>query len=307
MNKKKILIVDPVHKDLISSLKKDNYIVINKIGISKEKLKKLIVDVDAIILRSGLVLDSTILNKAKKLKLIARAGVGLDNIDIAYARRKKIKYFNVPSQSSSSVAEFAFGLIHSSARKIAYCDRLLRKNIWKKKDMYGFEISKKNLGIIGLGKVGNSVANLGKKYSMNILATVKNNNIKRKNKLKKKKINITSLSYLLKNSDFIVICVPLTRYTKNLISKRNMKQMKKNSILINISRGGVVNENDLYSHVKHKRIFASATDVYLHEKKFNKLFKLDNMLVTCHIGAMTYEAQKKIAIQVHKKLKKILK
>ena len=168
--------------------------------------------------------------------------------------------------------------------------------------MYGYEITKKNLGIIGLGDIGSKIANIGKKFKMNIFANVNNNNNERKKQLSKKGITLTSLNNLMKKSDFIIIVVPLYKKTLNLINSKNLKLLKKNSVIINISRGGIVNENHLYEILKKKKIFAAASDVFQNEKKYNKLFKLENILVTPHIGAMTYEAQKRIAIILEKKL-----
>ena len=189
MKNEKVIIIDPVHPDLVSSLKK-KFISVNYYPeINYQKLSKIIKDYEVIILRSGLKLDTYLLDRATSLKIIARAGVGMDNIDITEAKKKKIKYFNIPSQSNSSVAEHAFGLLYSAARKISLCDRLLRKNIWKKKEMYGYELSHKNLGIVGLGKIGNKVASLGKKFNMKIYANVENINKKRKKTLIKNKNN----------------------------------------------------------------------------------------------------------------------
>lgn len=306
MNANKVIIVDPVHSSLIKSLKKKFYLVNYYPDINYEKLSNIIKKYNVIILRSGLELDKHLIKKAKSLKLIARAGVGMDNIDLTEAKKKKIKYFNVPALSSLSVAEHAFGLMFSAARKINHCDKLLRKNIWKKKEMYGYEISNKNLGIIGLGKIGSQIASIGKKFNMKIYANVANINDKRKKYLKRKKIILSSLKNLLKISDFIVIAVPLNKKTQNLINKKNLTNLKKNSVLINISRGGVINEDHLYEVLKKKKIFAAATDVFKKEKRYSKLFKLENIVVTSHIGAMTYEAQKRIAIVLEKKLLKAI-
>ena len=306
MRKLKVIIVDPVHPSLIVNLRKKFLLVKYVPGISYDGLIKVIKNFHVIILRSGLTLDKKIIQKAKSLNVIARAGVGMDNIDLQEAKKNKIKCFNVPSQSNLSVAEHTFGLIFSAARKINLCDRLLRKNIWKKKEMYGFELSKKKLGIIGLGSIGKQIAIIGKKFNMKIFANVNNINVERKKKLKKKNIILTSLNNLLKNSDFITISVPLNEETKNLLNAKNLKLMKKNAIIVNISRGGVVNEDHLYNILIKKKIFAAATDVFKHEKKDNKLFNLDNIVVTSHIGAMTYEAQKRIAVILEKKLLNLL-
>jgi len=306
MRNLKIIIVDPVHPSLIISLRKKFLLVKYVPSISYDKLIKVIENFHVIILRSGITLDKKIIQKAKSLNVIARAGVGMDNIDLQEAKKNKIKCFNVPSQSNLSVAEHTFGLIFSAARKINLCDRLLRKNIWKKNEMYGFELSKKKLGVIGLGSIGKQIANIGKKFNMKIFASVNNFNTERKKKLKKKNIILTSLNNLLKNSDFITISVPFNEETKNLLNSKNLKLMKKNAIIVNISRGGVVNEDHLYNILIKKKIFAAATDVFKHEKKDNKLFNLDNIVVTSHIGAMTYEAQKRIAVILEKKLLNLL-
>ena len=302
MKNLKVIIVDPVHPNLVINLKKKFLLVKYVPGISYNELSKIIKNYHVIILRSGLKLDKFPIQKASLLKVIARAGVGLDNIDLDEAKKRKIKYFNIPSQSSLSVAEFAFGLLFSAARKIACADQQLRGNLWNKKDMYGYEITKKNLGIVGLGDIGSKIARIGKKFKMNIIANVNNNNSKRKKQLSERGISLTSLSNLMKKSDFIIIVVPLYKKTINLINSKNLKFLKKNSIIINISRGGIVNENHLYQVLKKKKIFAAATDVFQNEKKYNKLFKLENIVVTPHIGAMTYEAQKRIAVALEKKL-----
>lgn len=302
--RKKVIIVDPVHPYLIESLKK-KYLVNYSPNISYESLSKIIFNYNIIILRSGIQLDKKIIELAKELKVIVRAGVGMDNIDIITAKKKNIKYFNVPAQSSSSVAELAFGLAHSSLRKISYCDRSLRKNMWRKSEMYGYELMHKNLGLIGFGKIGQKIANLSKAYKMKVFATVKNQNKNRKKILLRKKIFLVSLNALLKNSDVVVVAIPLTKNTRNLINKKNLKFMKSNSILVNVSRGGIVNEIDLFNHLKNKKIFSAATDVFLIENKKSKLFKLDNITLTSHIGAMTFEAQKRIAVAIKKKLFKM--
>ena len=172
--------------------------------------------------------------------------------------------------------------------------------------MYGYELSNKHLGIIGLGKIGSKVANIGKKFNMKIYASVKNVNKKRKETLMKKKIILTSLNQVLKLSDFVIVAVPLNKKTENLLNKKNLTYLKKSSIIVNISRGGIINEDHLYNLLKAKKIFAAATDVFKKEKKMNKLFKLENIVVTSHIGAMTYEAQKRIAIALENKLLKII-
>lgn len=145
MKNYRIIIVDPVHPSLIINLKKRKFFVKYTPDINYDKLSKIIKNFHVIILRSGITLDKKLIQKAKSLNVIARAGVGMDNIDLQEAKRNNIKFFNVPSQSNLSVAEHAFGLLFSAARKINFCDRLLRKNIWKKKKCMDLNYPTKNL------------------------------------------------------------------------------------------------------------------------------------------------------------------
>ena len=228
MYRKKVIIVDPVHR-LNRFLKKFSSVHYFP-DINYKKLSIIINKYNIIILRSGLTLDKSIIQKAKSLNIIARAGVGMDNIDIEESKRKKIKCFNVPSQSNLSVAEHALGLIFSASRKISLCDKLLRKNIWKKKEMYGFELSNKKLGIIGLGNIGMNIANLGKKFKMKIYASVNNFKQKRKNKLKKKNIFLHH-NFLLKIR-FYNNSVPLHENCKFKLKKH--ETIKKDCIIVNV-------------------------------------------------------------------------
>lgn len=295
--KNKTLIISPVHPYLVSELKRLRYKVEYSPSIKYIDLEKKISSQELLILRSGIRIDKNIINKAKKLKYIIRAGSGLDNIDVTTAIKNNIKVFNLPNLNAVSVAEFAFGLIISTSRNIVKADKELRKNIWNKPNHYGFQLKDKTLGIIGLGNIGTNIAKIAKGFSMNIIANVQNKSKKRTSSVK-----LVSLDNLLKNSDFITLNVPLTNDTKNLLNKKNCKLLRKNSILVNLSRGGVVNEEVLYRLLKDKLIFRAATDVFLHEKRNNKLFKLENIIVTPHIGAMTYDAQKNIAKEVIKKV-----
>jgi len=298
--KKKILIISPVHPYLVSELKSLGHKVEYSPSIKYKDLEKKIVSKKLLILRSGIKIDKNIINKAKKLKYIIRAGSGLDNIDVTTANKNNIRVFNLPNLNAVSVAEFAFGLIISTARNVVKADKELRKNIWNKPNHYGFELKGKTLGIIGLGNIGTNIAKIAKGFSMNIIANVKN-----KSKKRTLSVKLVSLDNLLKNSDYITFNVPLNNNTKNLLNKKNCKLLRKNSILVNLSRGGVINEVVLYRLLKNNLIFGAATDVFLHEKKNNKLFKLENIIVTPHIGAMTYDAQKNIAKEVIKKVIKL--
>ena len=298
---KKILIVDPIYQSALEQLSR-RYNVVNKIHPNRTELIKLISQTEVLILRSGIKLDESIIDNAKKLKLIARAGSGLDNIPLEYCKAKKIKVFNIPNTSYSSVAEFTFGMMISLMRKINKADAQLRNNVWKKPELYGNSLKDKTLGIIGLGKIGSCVAEIAKGFNLKILATANKINNERKKLLNDRGIKLVLLEYLLKKSDIVSLHVPLLKTTKNLINSDQLELMKSSSYLINLSRGEVVNERDIIICLKNKVIAGYATDVYKKERKKSELFKLDNSVFTPHIGAMTYEAQEEIGRILVKKI-----
>lgn len=300
--KKKILILSTVHKNLVKNLKKKKLYFKYCPNPNKRRLHFEIKDAYIIILRSGIKIDQNLIFKSKNLKYIIRAGSGLDNIDIKTAKKRNIKVFSLPNLNSQSVAELGFGLLISASRNIIKADRELKKNLWNKPNLYGYELKNKTIGIIGLGNIGIKVAKIAKNFSMNVLAYVKN-------KSKKRNVNTktVSLVQLFKKSDFIIFNVPLNKGTANLLNKKNSKFLRPNAVIVNLSRGGVINENTLYSLLKKRKIFAAASDVFLNEGKKNKLFKLDNMISTPHIGAMSYDAQKLIAKKTFDKICRLLK
>lgn len=292
--KKKILIVDPIHPYAISELKK-GFDVIHHLQPSPDEFKKLIKDADAVVLRSGVKLTNDVIEAGENIKIIARAGTGIDNIDIQAAKERSIKVFNIPAVSSSCVAELTFGLMISVMRKIALANSQLQKNLWKKSELYGNELRGKTLGIVGLGKIGSHVAEIAKGFGMNVVACVKNNSPERTNKLKEKGIETSPLNELIKKSDIISLHVPLQDGTNDLITKEEFNLMKSTSYLINMARGGVVNEEDLYDALKNKKIAGAASDVFVHEKQMNPLLTLENFVATPHLGGMTFESQEQIA------------
>jgi len=295
MEKPKVLIVDPIHPHAIELLS-ERCEVQHIIHPPKDELIELLKDTDVIILRSGIKLPGDVIKSSDKLKIIARAGSGVDNIEIPAATEKGIIVFNVPGVSALSVAELTIGLLFSITRKISLADSWLRDNQWRKKECYGYELSGKTIGVVGLGKIGKKVALLAKNMGMNVLGYKKNINDEIKEEFNSEGITlVSSLPELLKESDFVSLNVPLTEDTRNLITLAELKLMKKESFLINTARGGVVNETDLYTALKENIITGAATDVFEKEKERTPLFELDNIVVTPHIGAMTYDAQKRIA------------
>jgi D-3-phosphoglycerate dehydrogenase len=290
----KILVLDNVDKSAINILK-DYFDVDVRNNISNQDLEEIISNYDILIVRSQTKVTKNIIEKGNKLKIIARAGVGLDNIDTISAKEKNIKVINSPSGNTISAAEHTLGLILCISRNIAFADRSIKEGKWERTKFIGNELYKKTIGIIGFGKIGSHLANICKAIGMNILAYDPYVQY-----LNDEKIKLVNFDELIKKSDFITLHLPLTPETKNLINLNVMKKMKNNAIIVNCSRGGIVNEDDLYIALKDNIIKGAALDVFENEPlKDSKLIELGNkVLLTPHLGASTYEAQINVAIDV---------
>ncbi len=263
-----VLIVDPIHSSFIDWIKFQKIKYKYKPNSTNFFLKKNIKNCEILILRSGVKLDRETIKLANNLKLVIRAGSGTDNIDLQALKNEKIKFTKVPSVSSHSVAELAVGLTLSVLRKISLADSLLRKNIWAKEKMKGFEIKDKNIGFIGYGSITKSLIKILKNFKPKIFVNVENYSKKRQKIFKKKKLYlINKVRKIISHSDILYICVPLTKKTYNLINKKNLKFARKNLVIINVSRGGVINEDDLFKILKQNKILGAGLDVLENEKK----------------------------------------
>jgi D-3-phosphoglycerate dehydrogenase len=288
-----VLVVDPIDKKAIEELEKKFNVTVMLKPLQNE-LKVVIKDADVIILRSGVQLNESLLESAKKLRVIARAGIGTDNIDLQTARRKGIIVFKVPSESSRSVAELSFGLILAVSRHIVLADSQIRQGVWKKSELSGIELYGKIIGIIGLGSIGSEIAKISQGFGMHVIACVNKHTNDRQHKLAKRGIKLLGLPELLSQADIVCLALPLTIDTENLISFKQLQQMKRTSFLINISRAGIINTNDLIIALQQKIIKGVATDVLPNETGRTPLDQFSNVVLTPHIGAMTEEAQYRI-------------
>lgn len=302
----KVLVAAPLHERAIEILKNAGLEVVYEEYPDQEKLKELVKDVSAIIVRSKPKVTKEIIDAAPSLKVIARAGVGLDNIDVEYAKSKGIEIVNAPAASSRSVAELAIALIFNVARKVAFADRKMREGVWAKKQCMGFELEGKTLGVVGFGRIGYNVAKIAKAIGMNILLYDVYKNEERAREVDGK---FVELEELLKNSDVVTIHVPLLESTYHLINEEKLKLMKPTAILINTSRGPIVDTNALVKALQEGWIAGAGLDVFEEEPlpKDHPLTKLDNVVLTPHIGASTVEAQERAGIEVAEKVVKILK
>ena len=297
----KILIADPIEEICVNRLKKFAEV---KFLEDKSKLLEEIKDVDAIIVRSATKITKEVISRAERLKVIARAGVGVDNIDLNEATKRGIVVINAPDASSVSVAEHTIGLMLALARNLIYANNSLKNKKWEKKKLKGIELRGKTLGIIGLGRIGSQVAKRAKAFEMRVIAYDPYVTKEYANKLG---VELVDFETLLKESDFITIHVPLTEKTKNMITKKEIEKMKDGVFIINCARGGIINENDLYEALKNGKVAGAALDVFEKEPPFDSpLLKLDNVIVTPHIGGNTKEAQKLACLMICEDIERIL-
>ncbi len=299
----KVLIAAPIHVRAIELFRKHGFDVVYSEYPSEDELLELIRGVDALVVRSKPVVSRRVIEAADKLRVIGRAGVGLDNIDVDAAKERGIAVFNVPSAPTRSVAELAIGLMIAVLRRIAYADRLLREGRWVKKECMGFELYGRVLGLIGFGRIGREVARIAHHgFGMKVLYY----DVVRAPRDVEEELRASyiELDDLLREADIVSLHVPLLPQTRHLINEDKLRLMKKTAILINTSRGGVVDTNALVKALNEGWIAGAGLDVYEEEPlpPNHPLTKLDNVVLTPHIGASTYEAQERAGIQIVEKI-----
>ncbi len=301
----KILVTDPLHEEAIKILEEIGDVEIAT-GLSKEELLEKIRDVDVLVVRSGTKVTRDVIEKAEKLKVIGRAGVGVDNIDVDAATEKGIIVVNAPDASSISVAELTMGLMLAAARNIPQATASLKRGEWDRKRFKGIELYGKTLGVIGLGRIGQQVVKRAKAFGMNIIGY--DPYIPKEVAERLGVELVDDINELCRRSDVITLHVPLTPKTKHIIGKEQIALMKKNAIIVNCARGGLIDEKALYEALKNKKIRAAALDVFEEEPpKNNPLLTLDNVIGTPHQGASTEEAQKAAGTIVAEQIKKVLR
>ena len=304
--KTKILVCDPVHEEGIEKLKQAGFEVDVNPTITPEQLTKIVSNYDALIVRSRTKVTKEIIEAGRQLKVIGRAGIGLDNIDLETAEKKGIMVFDVPAASANAAAELTAGLIISLARSIPRADNSMKEGKWIKKELIGRELRDKTLGIIGLGNVGGRIAKIAKELGMKILITKRTPPAPEL--LRKLEAEFVLLKELLQRSDVVTIHVPLTPQTKHMIGAQEIQLMKKSAFLINTSRGAIVDEKALLDALKSGKLGGAALDVYeIEPPKDLSLIKLPNVVCTPHIGAQTGSTQRITAISLAEKIINTLK
>jgi D-3-phosphoglycerate dehydrogenase / 2-oxoglutarate reductase len=265
-------------------------------GSDRSALLSAIKDADAILVRSATRVDAEAIDAGPKLQVIARAGVGLDNIDVHHATQAGVMVVNAPTSNITSAAELAVGLLLAAARNIAPASAALRRGEWKRSKYAGTELDRKTLGIVGLGKIGVLVTHRLAAFGMHVIAYDPYVQAGRAAQLG---VRLVSLDELLDASDFVSVHLPRTPETVGIIGAEQLARMKPTAILVNAARGGIVDENALYEALKRGQLAAAGLDVFASEPCTDSpLFELDNVVATPHLGASTAEAQEKAGIAV---------
>ena len=295
-----VLIAEELSPATVKALGPD-FEIRNCDGANREELFRSIVDADAILVRSATKLDSEALSHAKKLRIIARAGVGLDNVDVAAATTQGIMVVNAPTSNITSAAELAVSLLLASARNIVPANIALKKGEWKRSKFTGIELSEKTIGIVGFGRIGVLVAQRLAGFGVHLIAY---DPFVQPAKAATHNVKMVSLDELLEQSDFITVHLPKTPETAGLIGQEALKKVKPTVRIINASRGGIVNEQALFTALKEGRVAGAGIDVYDSEPCTDSpLFTLDQVVSTPHLGASTDEAQEKAGIAVAKSVR----
>ena len=301
-----VLICDSINQTGIDILKKAGMQVDYKPNILTDELLSIIKDYQVILVRSRTKITREIIQAASNAKIIARAWVGLDNIEVTAAEEKGIRVVNAPEAAINAVSELTVGNMISLARSIPLADSEMKRGKWIKKNLMGTELSGKYLGIVGVGNIGRNVGRIAKALRMNIIGydpyPIDRDYIKEVGLI------VTDLNTLIQSADFITCHVPLLEETKHLFNAELISNMKSTAYIINASRGGVIDETALYNALYNGSIAGAALDVFETEPPLNNLLiELPNVICTPHIGAQTKEAQELTSIVIAEKIIQIIR
>ncbi|MFA5106517.1 MAG: hydroxyacid dehydrogenase [Candidatus Micrarchaeia archaeon] len=286
----KIIVADAMEDDVLAEIRK-----LGEVSYRPADLYAEVAKADVLIVRSATkVTEALVANSA--LKAVARAGVGLDNVDVPACQKKGIKVINTPGASSDAVAELALGFMLSLARKIPQAHLSMKQGKWDKKSFVGGELAGKTLGIVGYGRIGSKVAKLASAFGMDVICT----NL---SPVKDPLARQVEFPELVSSSDYISIHVALTPETRGMFNKEAFSKMKAGAYVLNLARGPIVDEEALYDALKSGKLAGAALDVYAQEPYQGKLLELDNVVFAPHIGGSTREAQMRIGTELIHQLK----
>ncbi len=297
----KVLIADHLSEDGIALLKAEPRLQVDvKTGLSPADLAAIIGPYEALLVRSSTKVTAEVIAKADRLKVIGRAGVGLDNVDADAATKRGIIVMNVPAGNTISTAEHTMSMLMALARRIPQAHAHVRQGLWERAKFVGTELFGKTLGIVGLGKIGTEVAKRAQAFGMRVIAYDPFLSSERAQQLE---VQVTDLKTIYAEADFITVHTPLTAETRHLIGAKEIASMKRGVRLLNCARGGIIDEAALREALASGHVAGAAIDVYEQEPpKDNPLLAMDQVVATPHLGASTQEAQLNVAIEVAKQV-----
>lgn len=300
----KIIVTDEVSAEGLALLTQEPRIKLDvKLGLKKEELLAVIGDYDVIITRSGTTVDKALLDAATRLKMVARAGVGIDNVDVDYASSKGVIVVNAPFGNTNSAAEHTMAMLLSFCRNVPVANNSLKSGEWKRAPFTGHELKGKVAGVIGIGKVGGRVVTRLKAFECEVLACDPYISVKRAQDLG---VKLVSHDEIYKNCDIITVHTPLTEETRGMIGPREFGLMKTGVIVLNVARGGIIEEQAMLDNLNNGKVVGGGFDVWSEEPPATDVLKQliahKNLVVTPHLGANTFEAQVNVAIDVSQEI-----
>lgn len=303
----KVLVTDPLSEYGLQKLTSaEDVEVIQKVGISEEELCQIIGEYDALLVRSQTKVTSAVLEAGRNLKVVGRAGVGVDNIDLEAATRLGIAVINAPDGNTITTSEHTFAMMMALARKIPQAYRSTVSGEWRRKDFVGVELRNKVLGIIGFGRIGSEVAKRARAFGMKIMAY---DPFLTDERAEKENITNATIEEILQHADFITVHTPLNKETRHMISTPQFEMMKPGVRIINCARGGIIDEKALVEAIRSGKVAGAALDVFEEEppSKDNPLLHMEEVIVTPHLGASTVEAQENVALDVSEEILHLLR
>lgn len=295
----KVLVSDPV--DIQGLSLGPGFTVDYRPGIKREELLRLVGDCDALVVRSRTKVDRELLDRAKRLKLVARPGTGLDNVDVEYAKSRGVQVVNSPESLVEAVAEHVTLLMLALSRKLPIAASTTAAGKWEKESLMGVELRGKTLGIVGFGRIGRRIGEIARAMGMSILAydviPIPQDVIAQQG------CRVVGLDELLRSSDYVTLHVPMTNQTRHMLNAGTLSIMKSSAFLVNTSRGGVVDETALAEALKQGRLSGAALDVFEKEPPAGEILGAPNAILTPHIGGQTREAQSDAIAVVGEKVK----
>ncbi|WP_225071345.1 NAD(P)-dependent oxidoreductase [Desulfuromonas sp. CSMB_57] len=295
----KILLASPIDQQTIEVLR-SRHDIIDATNCEDRELERRIVDCEVLVFRSGVSITGRLLAAAPELKLLIRAGSGLDNIDLENLQRRQLPLLRIPEPGAQAVAELAFGLMLALSRQILVADRLLRQGRWAKHQLTGFLLAQKTLGVVGMGNIGSLLGRMGAAWKMQVKGCVEHPSAERAVNFLKDGLHLVSFEEVLLSADYLCICVPLKTSTNSLIGERELALLKPTAFLLNMARGGIVDEIALSNALRRNRLAGAALDVHQKEgeNRISPLADLPNVVLTPHIGAMTVDSQREIGRRI---------